>query len=133
MKKILLLVGLIALAKTAAAQTNDLIVHEVGVSTRSVVRTVSVCATVLDVTNATSSGTVAGAFSIEIYNIAASTNTINCGYDASVSTDSTSANYGREIVAGQGVVWQVELPNRLPRCLSQNSSGCTRTTITQIK
>lgn len=97
-------------------------------------QTISLCASngALDMTNATSSGTINGSFSIEIYNLAASTVTINCGFDASVSSTSTSGYYGREVAPGIGVTYQVRLPTVKPFCMTQNSSGCTRVTVTQL-
>ena len=119
----------------AAAQSGVQNVHEVALSTGSITQTISLCASdgALDVTAATSSGTLAGAFAIEVYNIAASTNTINCGQDVSLSTAAGSAWYGREAIAASGLYYAVPPSTRKTRCMTQNSSGCTRVTITQFK
>lgn len=108
-----------------------------------VVQTINICDSdgALDVTAATSTGTIAGAFAVEVYNLAASTNTLNCGLDVSVSSASTSAWYGREVLAGLGVVWQYRQGTgsvggtKLQKvyCMTQNATGCTRATITQFK
>lgn len=119
----------------ASAQSGVQNVHEVALTTTTITQTVSICASggAVDVTAATSSGTLAGAFAIEVYNLAASTNTINCGQDVSLSTNSASAWYGREVVAGVGVYYAVPPSTRKTRCMTQNSGGCTRATITQFK
>lgn len=119
---------------SAYAQQGVQVVHEVATSTSSLTQTISLCTSgaVTDVATATSSGTLNGAFAIEVYNIAASTNTVNCGFDLSLSTQTTSAWYGREVPAGLGVVWQ-RLSNRKLYCETQNSGGCTRVTVTQMK
>lgn len=114
----------------ANAQVTD--VHEVAKSTETRIQTISVCNVVLDVANATSSGTLAGAYAIEVYTTAASTNTVNCGFDVNLSTNIHNAAYGREVPAGVGVYWAV-IPKRKLYCLSQNSAGCTRATVTQFK
>lgn len=110
-------------------------VHEVALTTTTITQTINLCAAngADDVTARTSSGTLAGAFAIEVYNLAGSTNTINCGQDVSLSTASTSPWYGREIAAGIGVYYAVPPSTRKTRCMTQNSSGCTRVTITQLK
>lgn len=113
-----------------SAQVVDM--HEVAKSTETRVQSVNVCNVTLDVANATSSGTLSGAFAIEVYNVAAATNTINCGFDANLSTNVYSAQYGREVPAGVGVYWGV-ISKRKLYCLSQNSAGCTRATVTQFK
>ena len=129
MKQLLLLAFLSLPASLhAQAVTN---VHEVATSSVSVVRSIYVCATPIDVVAATSTGTINGSFAVEVYNIAASTLTVNCGFDASVSAASTSANYGREVAAGSGVYWGVAVPARKVWCVG--STGCTRVTITQLK
>lgn len=122
-------------ASPAAAQSNVQNVHEVALTTTTITQTINICNSdgALDVTAATSSGTLAGAFAVEVYNLAGSTNTINCGQDVSLSTNSSSAWYGREVPAGVGVYYAVPPSTRKTRCMTQNSGGCTRATITQLK
>ena len=134
--KYLLLAVLSLAGISASAQSNVQNVHEVALSTVTITQTISICASgaAVDVTAATSSGTLAGAFAIEIYNLAASTNTINCGQTTSVSSAVTSNWYGREVPAGVGVYYAVPPSTTKTRCVTQNSvGGCTRATITQFK
>ena len=86
----------------------------------------------LNVANATSTGTVAGSFGIEVYNPTSSTNTIVCGFDVNLSSAIDSAWYGREVLAGTGVLWQI-VSKRILYCMTRNTDGCTRATITQLK
>lgn len=128
---------LLLLCPSAYAQSNIQNVHEVATSTGSITQTISLCNTgASDVAAATSSGTLAGSFGIEVYNLAASTSTVNCGPNIAVSTNQGSAFYGREVPAGSGVYWGIASTRKL-YCLTQNSSGvggsCTRVTITQLK
>jgi len=110
-------------------------VQEVGEFDGSIY-TINICTTdgALDVTNKTTGGTIAGAFAVEVYNLAASTNTVNCSFSSSLSTASASGYYGREVPKGIGVVWQIrQKSTRKLYCMTQNPDGCTRATITQIK
>ena len=132
MRKVLLILGLAFMPLQLLAQQGIQNVHEVAITTSTITQTINVCNTVLDVAAATSSGTLAGAWAIEAFNIAASTVSINCGFDTSLSTNAYSAWYGREVPAGVGVYWAVPVVRKL-RCLSQNPGGCTRVTITQFK
>jgi len=131
----LYLLALLALAAPASAQSGVQNVHEVALTTQTITQTINLCASdgALDVTAATSSGTIAGSFANEVYNIAGSTNTINCGQDVSLSTNAYSVWYGREVPAGIGVYYAVPPSTRKTRCMTQNSGGCTRVTITQLK
>lgn len=133
--KYLLFLLLSACAMSANAQSNVQVVHEVALTTSTITQSINICNTdgALDVTAATSSGTLAGSYAIEVYNLAASTSTINCGQDTSLSTASTSGWYGREVPAGVGVYYAVPPSVRKTRCMTQNSGGCTRATITQFK
>lgn len=107
------------------------------------VQSVNICASggAVDVTAATSTGTISGAFAVEVYNLAASTSTLNCGFTLNVTSASTNAWYGREIPAGvgiyfglrQNIVSTATAGLRKLYCMTQNSSGCTRATITQVK
>lgn len=109
------------------------------------VQTIWVCSTdsggSLDVTNATSSGTINGAFAVETYNPATSTSTINCGLDVMVSTAISNAWHGRELVPGTGITWQYRqgtatgagMKLKKVYCMTQNAAGCTRLTVTQFK
>lgn len=115
----------------ASAQSNVQVVHEVAQSTNSITQTISVCNTAIDVAATTSSGTLAGAFSIEVYNVGASTQIVNCGFDPSLSATVTNAWYGREVPPGVGMVWQ-KLTNRILYCINA-IAGCSRVTITQMK
>ena len=126
-------------AKNSYAQQGITNVHEVATSTSSIVQSISICAVTggncqgaCDVALATSSGTLAGYFGIEVYNQSASTNTVNCGFDVSLSTNSGSAWYGREVLAGIGVYFGALSPRKL-YCMTQNSGGCTKVTVTQMK
>ena len=124
----------VLLPASAYSQSGEQVVHEVATSTNSLVQTASLCnsTAAANITALTSSGTVVGAFSVEVYNPAASTSTINCGFDLALSSAITSVWYGREVAAGIGVVWKV-LTNRTLYCITQNSGGCTRVTVTQMK
>lgn len=136
MKRLMMIAGLLLTAAIpAAAQSGVQNVHEVALTTTTITQTINICASggAVDVTAATSSGTLAGAFAIEVYNIGASTNTVNCGQDVSLSTNAYSAWYGREVPAGVGVYYAVPPSTRKTRCMTQNSGGCTRVTITQFK
>ena len=128
-----LLVGLFFLAVPASAQTITN-VHEVALSTETRIQTINLCDTsgAGNVTALTSSGTLKGAFAIEVYTVAAATNTVNCGFDVNLSSNQYSAQYGREVPPGVGVYWGVQV-GRVLRCMTQNSGGCTRVTITQAK
>ena len=134
MNKLFIVLWLSLCASYAGAQANVQVVHEVAQSTNTIVQSISLCQGdgALNVVSATSSGTLAGHFGVEVYNLTASTNTVNCGFDLSLSTSANSAWYGREVLAGTGVLWQ-KLSKRILYCMTQNSGGCTRLTITQIK
>ena len=125
---------LLLLPSVAIAQQGVQIVHEVATSTNTITQTISLCASggVTDVANATSSGTLNGGFGVEVYNPSASTNTVVCGFDVSLSSQVYSIWYGREILAGVGVMWQ-KLSNRKLWCETLNSGGCTQVTVTQVK
>lgn len=125
---------LLLLCPNAFAQSNVQNVHEVATSTGSITQTINVCATskAIDVAATTSSGTLAGAFAIEVYNLASSTNSVICGPNIAVSTDPFNAFYGREVPAGVGVYWGITSARKL-YCWTANLLGCTRATITQLK
>jgi hypothetical protein len=134
MHKIMMIAGLfLAAAVPAGAQAGVQNVHEVALTTSTIVQSVSVStgATGADVARATSSGTLAGYFAIEVYNPTASGGTLVCGFDISLSGTLSSAWYGREIAAGSGVYWAVP-SNRKLYCLSL-AAAPTRATITQFK
>ena len=119
------------------AQAQQLVVQEVAMLDGNI-QTVNVASqTATDMTAATSTGTIAGAFAVEIYNINGSTNTINCGFSPSVSTVTTSGWYGREVLAGSAMTWQLRQgigsPVKKVYCLTQNTGGITRATVTQMK
>ena len=120
-------------AVPVAAQSGVQNVHEVALSTNTIIQTVSVStgATGADVAKATSSGTLAGYFAIEVYNPVSSGGTLVCGFDISLSATLSSAWYGREIAAGSGVYWAVPSSRKL-FCLSTAATP-TRATITQFK
>lgn len=134
MHKILMIAGLLlAAAVPAGAQAGVQNVHEVATSTQSITQTISICGTTrIDVAAATSSGTLAGHFAIEVYNVAASSQNVVCGFDSSLSKDVTSEWYGREVVPGSGTIWQ-KLSNRILYCINGIAASCTRATITQMK
>jgi len=124
---------LLALVPSCSAD-NPIPVHEVATSTASITQTCSLCVTdgVKDIAAKTSSGTLAGYFAIEVYNPSSSTNTVNCGFDLSLSTQIGSVWYGREVPAGVGVYFAAQSGRKL-YCETQNSVGCTQLTITQMK
>lgn len=126
---------LIIMATSAMAQSNVQNVHEVALSTGTITQTINICGSqgVIDVAAATSSGTLAGAFAIEVYNLSTSTSIINCGQDPATSTNTLSTWYGREILPGVGIYYAIPVSTRKTRCGTQNASGCTRVTITQLK
>lgn len=126
---------LLLTAAPAGAQGNIQYVREVALSTNTITQTVNLCDTsgAADITAATSSGTLAGSFAIEVFNIAASTVTVCCGQDIMLSTNTNSAWYGREIAAGVGVMYAVPPSTRKTYCMTKNASGCTRVTVTQFK
>lgn len=128
-----LIFGLFFLAVPVSAQTITN-VHEVALSTETRIQTINLCDTsgAANVTSLTSSGTLKGAWGIEVYNVAAATVTINCGFDNNLSTNVYSAQYGREVPKGVGMYWGVQV-GRVLRCMTQNAAGCTRVTITQLK
>lgn len=124
------LLGLFLLIPCAAsAQQGIQNVHEVALSTSSITQTISIGTTALDVAATTSSGTVSGAFAIEVYNVAGSSQTINCGFDQAVSTSKASVWYGREVPPGVGVTWQKQSGRKL-WCVAP---FFTVATITQMK
>ena len=126
------LIGLLLLLPVAAkAQQGIQNVHEVATSTQSITQTISVCNTAIDVAAATSSGTLAGAFAIEVYNVSASTQIVVCGFDPMLSSTITSPWYGRELAAGVGMTWQ-KFSYRILYCINQ-IAGCSRVVITQMK
>ena len=120
-------------AVTASAQAGIQNVHEVALSTNTIIQTVSVStgATGADVAKATSSGTLAGYFAIEVYNPTSSGGTLVCGFDSALSGTLSGVWYGREIAAGSGVYWAVPSSRKL-FCLSTAATP-TRATITQFK
>lgn len=128
------LISLFLLLPCAAhAQQGIQNVHEVATSTRTLTQTISICFNTnpVNVTAATSSGTIAGAFAIEVYNLASSTATLNCGQDLMLSTQPSSAWYGREVPAGVGLYYAVPPATRKTYCSTQNPGGCNRVTVTQ--
>ena len=135
MKYIIIALLAIIGALPASAQSNVQNVHEVALSSSSITQTINLCNTggATNVTAATSSGTVGGAFAVEIYNPAASTSTLNCGQLVNVSSAVTNSWYGREIPAGVGVYYAVPPSTKPIFCITQNAIGCTRATITQFK
>lgn len=136
MKYLLFAVLALAGAVPAAAQSNITNVHEVSIGTTTLTQTINLCsiAGAADVAAATSSGTVSGAWAIEVYNPAVSTNTVNCGFDLGLSTSiASSVWYGREVIPGVGLTWAVSPQIRKVYCMTQNTLGCTKLTITQFK
>lgn len=128
-----LLSSLLVLVASSAYGQGVMDVHEVAKSTNSLVQTIDILGnSPRDVAAQTSSGTVAGYYAIEVYSPASSTSTINCGFEVGVSTALYSVWYGREVVAGTGVYFAVPSSRKL-YCMSQNSGGSTRATITQLK
>lgn len=134
MNRLIMIAGLfLAAVVPASAQSGVQNVHEVATSTSSITQTISICGTTrIDVAAATSSGTLAGHFAIEVYNVAASSQTVVCGFDSSLSKDVTSVWYGREVAPGTGTIWQ-KLSSRILYCINGIADSCTRATITQMK
>jgi len=58
---------------------------------------------------------------------------VNCGWAVGVSTISTENDYGREVAAGAGVLWQTDYNKNFLRCKSQSTSAATRATITLFR
>lgn len=133
--KYILLAILSLLGVSASAQSNVQNVHEVAFSTKTLTQTINLCNSggATDVTAGTSSGTIVGAYALEVYNLAASTNTIVCGQDVMLSSQPSSAWYGREIPAGIGLFYAIPPATRKTYCFTLNSGGCTRVTVTQFK
>ena len=131
MKSIILL---FALASTGWAQQGIQRVHEVAVSTQTIVQSTALSWTTTNMGTTISSGAAtAGYFAIEVYNVAASSNTIVCGFDLSLSTAQGSTWYGREIAAGEGVYYGT--PSYRPLyCKSLQAAGGTNpVTVTLFK
>lgn len=127
------LLALLLIPCVSRAQQGVQNMHEVALTTSTIVQTISVSSQpAMDVANATSSGTLAGYYAIEVYNLAANTKTLNCGFDPMVSTVTTSVWYGREVPAGVGVYFAVPSYKKL-YCISQSVTGTTTATITQLK
>lgn len=123
----------LCLAVPAAAQSNVQNVHEVALSTSTIIQTVAVTSqTYVDVSAASSSGTLAGRFAIEVYNPSANASAVVCGFDVALSTLVANAWYGREIGAGLGVYWAVPSSRKL-YCQTLSTTASTRVTVTQIK
>ena len=79
-------------------------------------------------------GSTVNVWGIEVYNFAGSAATINCGFSASVSTKTNVGNaYGREVVAGQGILWQADFNKNVLRCLTQSITAGTSATITLFR
>ena len=132
MRKTLLCLLAMAAYCPAFGQAGITDVHEVAKSTNSLIQTINIGNNLpVDVAAATSSGTLSGYYAIEVF-VTASTSTVNCGFEVGVSTNINSVWYGREIVAGTGVYFAVPSPRKL-WCLSQNTGGSVRATITQLK
>ena len=128
------------------AQQPQMPVQEVA-EKNGVIQTIPICDTdgALDVTATTSSGTLSGAFAVEVFNVAASTDTLYCGFSPSVSSG-TSTNAlrqwrGREVGPGLGVTWQIRQtgaiesssPAKKIYCVTGDTNGCTLASITQMK
>ena len=70
---------------------------------------------------------------IEIYN-ADGTNIVNCAYDSSVSTISSSSLYGREVPSKAGVTWSINLDKFSGiQCMTQSVTAASRCTITKCR
>lgn len=126
---LLLLTPCLSHAQSSGVQN----VHEVGLSTNTIVQTVSVATqTVTDLAATTSSGTLAGYYAIEVYNPAASAATVVVGFDLMLSTLVVNAGYGREVPPGVGVYFAVPSYHKL-YAKSLSVTAATRVTVTQIK
>lgn len=125
------LLGVELFAPNPKAQA-QMSIREVAQSTNTITQTINLSTAPTDMALATSSGVVGGYWAIEVYNVAASSNAINCGFDVSLSTLPGRAFYGREVPAGVGILYQVAA-NRRVYCSNQGSSGTVGVTVTQFK
>lgn len=127
------LLALLLIPCVSRAQQGVQNMHEVALTTTTIVQSISVATqTPTDVALATSSGTLSGYYSIELYNPAASASTVVCGFDLMLSTLVANAWYGREVIAGSGVYWAVPSYRKL-YCQSLSTTASTRVTVTQLK
>lgn len=108
-------------------------VHEVAQSSWTVYSINIPSHTPVDVASTTAGGILYGAFGVEVYNVAASTVNLNCGFNASVSTQPTSNFYGREIPPGSAVYFGLAPAQNKIFCQGAGSQITTKATITQIK
>lgn len=132
MRNLLCFLALLALPASVAAQGVGY-TQEVATSTGTIY-TITVTTASLDVMSAVPNGKLNGAYAVEVFNLASSTQTINCAYDSNVSTTSTSNFYGREVPVGQGMVWQVLQGKISVFCRSQGVTvGGIRATVTQVR
>lgn len=123
------LAGLLLTATSAFAIME---VHEVA-NHEAVSQTIDVSSvTPTNMTSATSSGTLAGAFQVEIYNVSV-TSPISCGFSSSVSTISSEAWYGREITMKKEHLFQINPSTISVFCLTHSTNTSTRATVTQFR
>ena len=126
------LILLFALATSASAQQGFTNVHEVALTTSTIIQSIALGTTTTDVAAGISSGVVSGYFGVEVYNQSSSSSTIVCGFDPSLSTAVGNIWYGRQVPAGIGVYYGVGNNRRL-RCAGTQASGTVPVTITIFK
>ena len=128
-----LLFLLIGLSTPVMAQQGITNVHEVAASTQTLIQTIDLDWGLTNMGTAISSGNVAGYFAIEVYNLAANADTIVCGFDASLSSATSSVWYGREVARGEGVYWAVP-SYRVLNCRNTRAAGVSsRVTVSLFK
>lgn len=106
-------------------------VHQIYLTTSTIVQTVSVTsATATNVASATSSGTLSGYYAIELYNPLGGY-LVNYGFDPMVSTQIASVWYGRELSTGAAITLFV--PSYTPVYVKTQKISATNLTVTQYK
>ena len=128
-----LLLSCLLLLPAAAYSQGIQDVHEVARTTQTIVQSFSLAANAIaNAASSTSSGTLTGAFAIEIYNPVGNS-TLNVGFDVCLSTTSSHVCYGREVPAGTGVYYAVPPAVKPLRVRSQKTDGSQIITVTQFK
>jgi len=86
----------------------------------------------VNVASSTVSGALAGAFFIEVYNNSAD-DTINCSFDALVSTIPANAYLGREVPPKTGVGFMADFDKMELYCKSQSVTAATSVDVFQCR
>ena len=136
MIKLICLVFMLA-AGSAGAQSiqytqevakSSMTIYTVAVGSAPVIATENV-----DITSLAPTGKLTGAYAIEIFNVASSTNAIVCSQDVRLSNTLGNKFYGREIAAGTGVVYNVLQGSIIVYCQSKSTAGITYATVSQVR